>query len=139
MTRPSGRKADCGIDQARTRLRQAQSFAHVATTVHEDPENTEMPLGGVSTALAVLAAIAASDAMCCARLGKVSRGQDHTLAIEMVRMVVPEGAEVAEDLRRLLDLKDQSHYEWVFVSPEDARAAIRRMKRIVEAAGKVVR
>jgi hypothetical protein len=63
----------------------------------------------VSVSLAVLAGIAAGDAICGHVLGECSRGQDHRQAVTLLRSVV--GAEdAAAALGRLLDLKDAAHY-----------------------------
>jgi hypothetical protein len=64
----------------------------------------------VAAALAVLAGIAASDAVCCARLGKRHRGPDHRGADDLVASVEPGGPEMARDLKRLLQRKDDAHY-----------------------------
>ena len=132
MTRKSGRTSDCGAAAARTRLRQAQSLVAVAETIFTEPDDENLPLRGVAAALAVLAGIAASDAACCARLGKRYRGQDHAQAIELLRTVEPEGTHLANDLERLLAIKDNVHYGAILISPSDAKAAVQRARRMVD-------
>ncbi|MGH3369992.1 MAG: hypothetical protein ACRDPR_08310 [Nocardioidaceae bacterium] len=79
-----------------------------ADLVLSDATDTATP--GVAAALAVLAGIAASDAACCAKLRKRSRGQDHAEAVNLLRTVVPQGEAMAKDLGRLLAAKDESQY-----------------------------
>ncbi len=103
----------------------------------EDEDNIN--LSGVAAALAVLAGIAAADAACCRRFGVRSRGQDHAQAVELVKQVLPHGAELARDLDRLLDLKDNAHYGILGVSDSDARKAVEWAHRAVEHTRAVLR
>jgi hypothetical protein len=93
---------------------------------------------GTAAALAVLAGIAASDAACCAALGRRSRGQDHLQAVDLVEQVAPGGARAAKALRRLLSLKDEAHYGLFDVSGQDLQAALRQTKALLEFADEVV-
>ncbi len=64
MTPPAaGRTQECGREQARVRLAQAQAFLEVADLIGDDPDELATP--NVAAALAVLAGIAAADAACC--------------------------------------------------------------------------
>jgi hypothetical protein len=132
MTRSSGRTTDCDAVVARTRLRQAQAFVSVAELVFNETDDEEPPLRGVAAALAVLAGIAASDAACCARLGKRYRGQDHARAVDLLGTVHPGGESLAKDLERLLSIKDNVHYGVLTISLTDAKAAVVRARRMVE-------
>ena len=144
MTRPKGRTVGCSRDDARNRLKRAESFLVVADLVLG--ERIEMPdqddainLSGVAAALAVLAGIAAADAACCHRLGVRSRGQDHIQAVKLVRQVNPNGDDLAQDLDRLLDLKDNAHYGILGVSDSDARKATEWARRMTDNAHAVLR
>jgi hypothetical protein len=108
MTAKMPRVTDCTPALARSRLQQAEAFVMAADLVISDATNTATP--GVAAALAVLAGIAASDAACCAKLKKRSRGQDHAEALKLLRTVVPHGEAMAKDLGRLLAAKDESQY-----------------------------
>jgi len=126
VSRPSGRTAPCSRADAQGRFRRAEAFLYVADLVlgeqvADDGGNDAINLSGVSAALAVLAGIAAADAACCHRLGTRSRGQDHGRAVALVGTIVPNGPEMARDLDRLLDLKDNAHYGVLGVSQTDAR------------------
>ena len=61
-----GRTRPCGSADARARLRQARLYLEVATLVASDEPGEHAT---VATANAVLAGIAAADAMCCAIAG----------------------------------------------------------------------
>jgi hypothetical protein len=50
-------------------------------------DDSDLATPSVAAALAVLAGIAASDAACCARLGRRPRGQDHATATTLLRTV----------------------------------------------------
>jgi len=144
MTRPRGRTGSCSKDDARNRFKRAESFLVVADLVlgerTETPEqDDDINLSGVAAALAVLAGIAAADAACCHRLGTRSRGQDHAQAIDLVKQIVPHGDDLARDLDRLLDLKDNSHYGILGVSDSDARKAVEWAHRMIDLTRSVLR
>ena len=105
--RRASRTQDCGEDDARTRLRDAQAQLDLAelASAESTPEEKK-----AAASCAVLAGIAAADAACCASLGRRSRSQDHRDANALVRQVVPGGTEAAKQLERLLGLKDQAQY-----------------------------
>lgn len=107
MTPRSRRTQPCGKPEARTRLEQARAFADTAELVLGVDDNASL---NVSASLAVLAGIAASDVACCAVLGQRARGQDHREAIAVLSGVASGGLEMAKDLARLLDLKDNAQY-----------------------------
>jgi hypothetical protein len=62
----------CGRPQARARLAQAKKFVEVATMCLDDASDQ-----WTASAAAVLAGIAASNAVCCIKLKERSRGQNH--------------------------------------------------------------
>jgi hypothetical protein len=88
----------------------------------------------VAAGLAVLAGIAASDAICCIRLGCRHRGDDHRGAAALLLTATPDGGELAKTLLRLLDLKDAAHYGVLVVASRKARDAVRWSGRLVEGA-----
>ncbi len=134
MGRARGRVGECGPDQARARLVSARAFVSVAELVYAEPDDPVLPQRGVAAALAVLGGIAAADAICCARLGQVSRGDDHALAVDLLASARPEGSRVKSDLLRLLGIKDKVHYQAILVSAAETEAAIRQAKRLLAAA-----
>jgi hypothetical protein len=128
---PRGRVQACGNDDARARLAHARAFADTAEVVLDIEDDASL---NVASSLAILAGIAASDAACCATLGKRPRGQDHRDAITLLTSVAGRGPEMGKDLARLLDLKDNAHYGVLYVSETKARQAVRWARRMVTAA-----
>ncbi|MBB4662070.1 hypothetical protein [Conexibacter arvalis] len=102
----------------------------------EEPDNPES--ANVAASLAVLAGIAASDAACCAALGRRSRGQDHRDAEALLGEVVPGGDVAAKRLRRLLNLKDAAQYGFIHVSGAELRAVLRQAEALVDFARRVL-
>lgn len=92
----------------------------------------------VAAGNAVLAGIAASDALCCIRLGSRHRGQDHRGATELLQAIRPDGTKLAVDLSTLLAVKDMSHYGETFVSSAKLTGAMRAADRLVAAAEDVI-
>jgi hypothetical protein len=87
---------------------------------HAEANTSTSPAG-----LAVLSGIAASDAICGARLGHLHRGDDHKAAQEMLRKATPDGDNLATQLGRLLSLKDAAHYGVQVISSRNATDATR--------------
>lgn len=88
--------------------------------------------------LAVSASVNASDAACCARLGAHHRGQNHNSAVDLLEAVSPRGPEMAKDLRRVLQKKDDAQYRQTPLSSTDARKMIEWARRLVSNARAVV-
>lgn len=132
MNLPKSRTQDCNRHDAQNRLAQAAKFVEVAELVLDDISSPTNP--GVAASLAVLAGIAASDAACCAKLRKRARGQSHEEAVAVLKTVAPDGPEMAKDLGRLLQRKDDSHYGIAFVSKSDATDMVVWAKRLAEMA-----
>lgn len=128
--RGASRTQPCSIADARTRLAHARKFLEVAEMTAG--EGGDVEYASAAAALAVLAGIAASDAACCAALGRRSRGQDHQQATELVGQVEPGGEKATKALRRLLSLKDEAHYGLFDVGGKDLQAALRQAKALVE-------
>lgn len=125
----------CSRADARVRLDQARKFLEVAGLVAGE---TEIPASlSVAAALAVLAGIAASDAACCAALGRRARGQDHRQALPVLAEV-EGGRRASRDLGRLLDLKDAAHYGLIYVSRQKLTGALAQAGRLVHFAEDVL-
>lgn len=129
MGRSRARTQSCDRSDALNRLAQAESFLRAAELIVEDDSDDATP--GVAASLAVLAGIAASDAACCARLGFRGRGQSHAETVEVLAMVEPRGADMAKDLQRLLNRKDDSQYGLTFVSAGEASRMVGWAKRLL--------
>jgi hypothetical protein len=135
MTRGRDRLEDCGAEQARRRRRQAELYLVVAERVfaEEAGEGTT-----VATGNAVLAAIAAADAICCAAVGSRYRGSDHRRAADHLERVTGD-KKLAALLRDVVDLKDASHYGLASLASSRAKSALRKAAALVQAAQDRVR
>lgn len=128
MTPSRGRSSPCGTEEARRRVEQAAAYLLAAELAAGEP-GAAWP--NVAAGNAVLAGIAASDAVCCFRLGERHRGENHREALTILARATPDGGRLAQTLERLLGIKDQSHYGADLVSPERARSAIRQAGRLL--------
>ena len=125
------RQAPCGLVEARERIeyaRQQMLLAEAAEPWHTVAERK------ASGAAAVLAAIAASDALCCMRLGARSRDGDHRAAVAMVSSIEPDGKKLARKLNAVLDAKDPMHYSSEYMSADRHRTVMRAAQHLLAAA-----
>jgi len=121
----------CGPAEARNRAKVARMYLDVAEPAADEPGDEARH---VTAGNAVLAGIAASDAVCCLRLGKRHRGQDHHAAGAVLRAVHPDGPKLAADLAAVLAVKDPSHYGEKFISDTKLEATMRAAARLVDTA-----
>lgn len=126
------RTQPCGPAEARVRSAQARNFLDTAELITGEDDDLATP--GTVAALAVLAGIAAADALCCMNLGRRCRGQDHREATRLVEQVEPDGRALSRALARLLEIKDGAHYGTVYSTPARAEAAIRHATTLTMAA-----
>jgi hypothetical protein len=91
---------------------------------------TGAPWAAVAAGNAVLAGIAASDAICCLRIGERPRGDNHQEAMALLGRATPDGSRLAQALERLLGIKDQSHYGVELLTSDRARSAVRQASRL---------
>jgi hypothetical protein len=84
--------------------------------------------------LAVHAGVAASDVICCARLGRHARGESHTDAVALLA-TVDQG--LARHLNTLLGLKTRAGYGHEPVTAASLVKARRAMTALIEGAGSV--
>lgn len=122
------RTASCNRAQAEERLAVAQDYLAVAKMIMKEFD-MEAHLS-VAAGNAVLAGIAASDCICCLRLGKIHRGTDHRGATDLLKNAVPDGPKLSQDLRRLLTLKDEAHYGVIMASSRKAKDSIRWAEKL---------
>ena len=133
---PAGRTSSCSPSEARVRVEQARAFLEVAELVLDEADDG-LATPQVAASLAVLCGIAASDAVCCSRLGRRSRGQDHHQAVDLLATVRPDGPAMAKDLRRLLEIKDQAHYAATMISAARAEQAVQWARRLDDLAVRI--
>jgi hypothetical protein len=116
------------MEDARHRGRSARAYIDVGELVLDEDDGA-MP--GVAAGLAVLAGIAASDAICAARVQLIHRGDDHRGAAQLLAQATPDGPRLAATFKRLIDLKDEAHYGLTLVSVSKARTAVRWARTLV--------
>jgi hypothetical protein len=125
------RSAKGGSAEAASRLRMARTYLDAAELVANERHAS---FTNVTAGLAVLAGIAASDAICCVRLGRYHRGEDHRGATDLLRTATPDGRELGTRLERLLGLKDTAHYGATLIPASAASNAVRWARQLVERA-----
>jgi hypothetical protein len=118
LSRRTARVIDCTPAEARGRRDQARAYLDVADTVLV--ESASRYEAQVAAALAVLAAIAAADAICGLKLHQYSRGQDHAQAVKLLEAVDLEDTSLPGKLCRILASKDSVHYSPHLVSATEA-------------------
>lgn len=132
MPKTPARQRPASQQDARTRYRAAQAYLEVAELVLGEHSRDEYL--NVAAGLAVLAGIAASDAICASRLGVIHRGEDHHAAASLLAQATNDGPKLAGQLRRLIDVKGEAHYGVEIVAVPKARAAVRAATRLVDRA-----
>lgn len=137
MSRRSGRTQPCTRAEARTRRTHALKFLEVAELVAIEQDDNPESIN-VAASLAVLAGIAASDAACCAVLGRRSRTQDHHDAERLLSQIASGGSDAARHLKRLLDLKDSAQYGFLHVGRQDLRTVLRQARSLVDFADRTL-
>lgn len=121
------RTRSCDRKDAAQFLTRAESHLEAIDLLQED-------LPDSAANLAISVAINASDAVCCARLGKHSQGADHRAAVELLRSVVPGGEQMAKDLGRILAKKYDTEYRQTALSVTDANKVVEWSRRLVATA-----
>lgn len=128
MIRRAGRTSACSRSDAVRRLAHADAFLALAEI---DPFSQSGPVRSASVSNAVLAAIAAADAICCVRIGVRSSGEDHGSAARLLLDAGASGAAAAERLSSLVGVKTKAQYESVDPSVSEAKRALRSAREIV--------
>ena len=131
--RHSGRIITCSPAESRARRDQARTFLDVAGLVlTEDRREAH-----VAAALAVLAGVAAADAICGLSLGKWSRGQDHAQSARLLGEVALQDPTLPTKLRRLLADKDAAHYSSSLLTVDKANAMVRQATALLAEADRL--
>jgi len=127
------RLRECDGAFAAGRFRKAEQFLEAAEMTRERADD-EADLGDALVTLCVHAGIAASDVICCAALGHFVQGDDHNQAIAELSKVSPDGKQLGNDLRALLQMKTRAGYGAPPVTADQRKRAWRRAESLVEAA-----
>lgn len=113
----------------RMRTKVARAYLDVAALVAEEDEAHRQ----VAAGLASLAAIAAVDALCGARLGHRSNDPDHSRAGDLLATTAPDGAELAKHFRHVIRDKSNAHYGTAYLTHDRVDVMLRHATRLVDA------
>jgi hypothetical protein len=127
------RTKPCTQEIRQGRLRKAAEFLDAATLI-ADQADGEAAAPDAFVTLCIQAGIAASDVICCARLGEHAQGQDHNDAVALLSRA---DSESAKHLRVLLGMKTKAGYSHTGISAADAKRAGRAADALVETARRV--
>ena len=116
-----------GAAEARGRRKVAETYLEVAHLI----SNEDGTAINVCVGMAVLAGIAAADAICAASLGERYSGTDHHAAASLLERVDPRLGRV---LRSLVELKGASHYGHQLLTISNRTAALRNAAALVTVA-----
>jgi hypothetical protein len=112
------------LGAARNRRLVAEKYLEVAELAAvEDGAAVNVAVG-----VAVLAGIAAGDAICTAAIGEFYSGQDHAAAADLLGRV--DGA-LGKRLHELADLKPAAHYGSRLLTVKDRTRALRHAEALV--------
>lgn len=112
---------------SRQRLRFAEKYLEVADlAASEEGESTNVAVG-----LAVLAGIAASDAICGMALGEHYSGRDHEAAADLLARV---DRTLGKQLKSLINMKQRSHYGTELLTTDACKRALRAATALTDAA-----
>jgi hypothetical protein len=125
-----GATSGCSTGDARGHLARAKGYLDLAEVAQADRTGEQ---ARVSVGNAVLAGIAASDAICCARSGERSSPPNHQDAVRLLQQVTGD-RQLGAALRELIELKGKAHYGLGRVSHGMNVAAVRRARELVAAA-----
>jgi hypothetical protein len=120
--RPTGRKVECTLADARARLHDAIAFLEVADIATD---------AAVVATNAIHAAIAAADAICCVALRERSADGNHAAGVRLLTRV---DRRLGNALGRCLDRKTQAAYESRDVATTDAANCVHHATQLVDAA-----
>lgn len=132
MATKRGKSSVCGRKSAQDRLDVAREYQELAHS------KSNLETGAVRNAMAgnaILAGIAAADAICCIRLGERSTSSDHSDAVLLLAKV---NSELAQKLSTLIGSKPTSHYGENFIGIETLKSCLRAMDQLVLAATQTV-
>ena len=113
--------------QARGRTSIGVRYLEIADLLAEE----DGPSINVCIGLAVLAGIAAGDAICLVATGQRSTGSDHQSAADLLSGV---DRALGRRLRELIEIKSRSHYGHHVLTPSDRTRALRAAATLVHAA-----
>ncbi|MCX7521376.1 hypothetical protein OSC27_03685 [Microbacterium sp. STN6] len=125
--------------ETQIRAQHAHAFLEAAMLIADLGEDAGISTtGNVIGSLAVLAGIAAADAICGAVLSERAAGQDHAEAVTLLNSTKP-GKAVAPSLRRLIDTKTETQYSSGILADGRSADLVKAANRLVTAMDQVLR
>jgi dihydropteroate synthase len=124
------RTVPCTREMRRGRLRKAAGFLEAANLL-SDQSPAEAESTDSLVTLCIHAGIAASDVICCARLGEHAQGDNHTEAVALLKKA---DSESARHLQVLLGMKTKIGYSHTGTTEAEAKRAGRAAEALLEAA-----
>ena len=121
----------CDRADAAARLAIAENFIEAAGLPEILSEGRNIYRANARVANDVQAGIAAADAICCTELKEHSWGGSHATAIDLIRKVAHDGAELAKALGALLALKTDASYGSAPTQADKATRAQRAAEKLV--------
>ena len=128
MVAKVGATSRCGPEQAKNRLDVARQYQELA---HLKAKEKIGAARNVAVGNAVLAGIAASDALCCWHLGERSSSSNHNDAVALLAKLHKN---LAKHLTILIGDKTTSHYGEKFIGAETLKSCLRAMDHLIAAA-----
>ena len=123
----------CTTEIRRGRLRKADQFLDASDLVR-DLADEGGEIADAYVTLCVHAGIAASDVICCARLGEHAQGDDHS---EAIALLAAANKDSAKHLRTLLSMKTKAGYSHTAATDDECKRAGRAAAALVETARRV--
>lgn len=127
-----GQGSECNAAEAKTRLQDAREFLELAQLKADE---TSRAAQKAAVANAVLAGIAAADAICCVRLGRRSSSSNHDDAVRLLGQVDPA---LARQLATLIEVKTPSQYGTSLLNTDKVTRAMRAAADLVSSAERIV-
>jgi hypothetical protein len=127
------RTKSCDAGVQRGRMHKANQFIEAADMIRE-LANEHEDVSDAYVTLCVHAGIAASDVICCARLGEHAQGENHD---EAVGLLAGADKDAAKHLRTLLKLKTKAGYSHAPATADEFKRAGRAAEMLVETARRV--
>jgi len=115
------------------RLQKAVQFFDAAVVV-QSLADEDGEIADAYVTLCVHAGIAASDVICCARLGEHAQGENHGEAVELLGKADKDSA---KHLRTLLGMKTKAGYGYATATADDCKRAGRAAEALLETARRV--
>lgn len=126
------RIVDADSQARKGRLAKARQFQRVAADALMLVED-EADVADAVVTLCVHSGIAASDAICAAKLGKYTKGHDHQ---DAVRLLASVDKNASNYLSTLLGMKTRAGYGYQPTSKADLTKAVRAMDALIDLAGR---